>query len=72
LSPEPPDPSNWEEFEREGERHLTGKESEPWELMYFKMYKSQFGVIEQALETAALMLGTDKSILLHFEDARCL
>ena len=25
------------------------------------MYKSQLGVIEQALETAALMLGTDKS-----------
>jgi len=27
---------------------------------------------EQALETATLMLGTDKSILLLFEDARCL
>src|SRR5277367_3800049 len=52
---------NREEFEREVERHLTGKESEPWELMYFKLYKSQLGVIEQALETAALMLGSDKS-----------
>jgi len=50
-----------EEFRREVERHLTGKETEPWELLYFKVYKSQLGVIEQALETAALMLGSDKS-----------
>jgi hypothetical protein len=50
-----------EEFKREVERHLTGKESEPWELIYFKVYKSQLPVIEQALETAALMLGGDKS-----------
>jgi hypothetical protein len=50
-----------EEFKREVERHLTGKESEPWELLYFKAYKSQISVIEQALETAALMLGTNKS-----------
>ena len=52
---------NREEFEREVERHLTGKESEPSELIYFKVYKSQLPVIEQALETAALMLGSDKS-----------
>jgi hypothetical protein len=50
-----------EHFKREVERHLTGRESEPWELLYFKLYKSQLPVIEQALETAALMLGTDKS-----------
>jgi hypothetical protein len=50
-----------EEFQREVERHLTGKESERWEILYFKAYKSQLPVIEQALETAALMLGTDKS-----------
>jgi len=31
------------------------------ELIYFKLYKSQIPVIEQAIETAALMLGTDKS-----------
>ena len=46
-----------EEFKREVERHLTGKETEPWEMLYFKVYKSQLGVIEQALETAGLMLG---------------
>jgi len=50
-----------EDFKREVEKHLTGKEAEPWELMYFKVYKSQIAVIEQALETAALMLGSDKS-----------
>src|SRR5580692_2249632 len=50
-----------EDFKREVERHLTGKETEPWELIYFKLYKSQVPVIEQALETAALMLGSEKS-----------
>ena len=50
-----------EEFQRAVERHLTGKESEPWELLYFKVYKSQLLVIERALETVGLMLGTDKS-----------
>src|ERR1019366_4897119 len=50
-----------EEFKREVERHLTGKETELWEILYFKAYKSQLPVIEQALETAALMLGSDKS-----------
>jgi hypothetical protein len=50
-----------EEFKREVDRYLTGKETEPWEILYFKMYKSQLPVIEQALETAGLMLGTDKS-----------
>jgi hypothetical protein len=42
-------------------KHLTGKETEPWEILYFKAYKSQLPVIEQALETAALMLGSDRS-----------
>jgi hypothetical protein len=50
-----------EGFKSEVERHLTGKETEPWEIIYFKLFKSQLPVIEQALETAALMLGTDKS-----------
>jgi hypothetical protein len=50
-----------EKFKLEVERHLTGRETEPWEMLYFKVYKSQLPVIEQALETAALMLGTDKS-----------
>ncbi len=50
-----------EEFRREVEQHLTGQETEPWEMLYFKMYKSQLQVIETALETASLMLGTQRS-----------
>ena len=50
-----------EQFKREVERHLTGQESEPWEILYFKAFKSQLVVIERALETAALMLGSNKS-----------
>ncbi len=50
-----------EEFKREVEKHLTGQETEPWEIIYFKVYKSQLPVIEQAIETATLMLGSDKS-----------
>ncbi len=49
------------QFQREVEKELTGKETEPHELIYFKLYKSQIPVIEQAIETAALMLGSDKS-----------
>jgi hypothetical protein len=50
-----------EEFRQAVERELTGKECEPHEIIYFKIYKSQIRVIEQAIETAALMLGSDKS-----------
>ena len=50
-----------EEFRRAVEKELTGRETEPHEIIYFKIYKSQIPVIEQALETAALMLGSDKS-----------
>ena len=49
------------EFKREVEKHLTGKDAEPCELLYFKVYKSQLAVIEQAIETASLMLGGSKS-----------
>jgi len=36
-------------------------QQEPWEMLYFKIYKSQLQVIEKALETASLMLGSQKS-----------
>jgi hypothetical protein len=49
-----------QQFKEEVEKHLTGN-SEASELIYFKMYKSQVPVIEQALETAARMLGSDRS-----------
>jgi hypothetical protein len=50
-----------EEFKREVEKELAGRDSEPHEIIYFKLYKSQIPVVEQALETAGLMLGTGKS-----------
>jgi hypothetical protein len=50
-----------EAFRREVEKELTGRETEPHEIVYFKLYKSQIPVVEQAIETAGLMLGTDKS-----------
>jgi len=49
------------EFKHEVEKHLTGKDTEPYELVTFKLYKGQLPVVEQALETAGLMLGSDKS-----------
>jgi hypothetical protein len=50
-----------EQFKQEVERELTGRESEPWEVIYFKLYQSQMPVIERAIETACLMLGSDRS-----------
>ena len=50
-----------EAFRQAVEKELTGKDEEPSELIYFKVYKSQIPVIEQAIEIAALMLGSDKS-----------
>jgi hypothetical protein len=49
-----------EQFKEEVEKYLTG-ESEPSDLVYFKLYKTQIPVVEQALEVAARMLGSDKS-----------
>jgi hypothetical protein len=50
-----------EDFKKAVEKELTGKETEPWEIIYFKLYQSQMPVIEKAIETAALMLGSDRS-----------
>jgi len=50
-----------EQFKHEVEKHLTGEDSEPSDITYFKLYKSQMPVVEKAIETAALMLGSDKS-----------
>ncbi|MGA8490045.1 MAG: hypothetical protein WB711_06455 [Terriglobales bacterium] len=50
-----------EQFKQEVERELTGQETEPWEMVFFKLYRSQIPIIERAIETAALMLGSDKS-----------
>jgi len=50
-----------EQFKQEVEKEVTGRETEPWETIYFKLYQSQIPVIERAIETAALMLGSDRS-----------
>jgi len=50
-----------EDFKKAVEKELTGRETEPWEIIYFKLYQSQMPVIEKAIETAALMLGSDRS-----------
>ena len=50
-----------DQFKHEVEKELTGLDTEATEIICFKFYKSQIPVIEQAIDTAALMLGTDKS-----------
>jgi hypothetical protein len=50
-----------EEFQRELHKELTGRETEAWEIIYFKLYKRQIPVGEQTIETTAMMLGSDKS-----------
>ena len=50
-----------EDFHRAVEREFTGKLTEPWQIVYFKMYESQIPVIERAIEIAARMLGSDRS-----------
>jgi hypothetical protein len=50
-----------DQFKREVEKELTGKDQEASELVFFKLYRSQIPVIEQAIEMAARMLGSDKS-----------
>jgi hypothetical protein len=37
-----------EDFKKEVERELIGRETEPWEIVYFKLYQSQMPVIERA------------------------
>jgi hypothetical protein len=53
-----------EEFVREVEKELTGRDSEPHEIMYFKIYREPDSGHRAALETAALMLGTNVPRLL--------
>jgi hypothetical protein len=50
-----------EQFKQAVEKELTGRETEPWEIVYFKLYQSQIPVIDRAIETASLMLGSNKS-----------
>ena len=60
-----------EDFRREVEKELTGMEEEAAELIYFKVYKSQIPVIEQAIETAARRLGHGQIARLLSGDDLC-
>ncbi len=51
----------FDQFKQEIERALNGPDAEPWDLMYVKLYKTQIPVVEQALEVAARLLGSDRS-----------
>ncbi len=48
-----------EKFKQAVERELTGRD-EPYDFVTFKVYKTQLTVVEQALDTAAMLLGSDK------------
>ena len=59
-----------EQFRHEVEKHLTGEDTEPSDIIYFKLYKSQAPVIEEAIDRdrrthdwlrqiARLLLGDD-------------
>src|SRR5260370_37337918 len=43
-----------DEFKREVERELTGRETDPWELIYFKLSKPQIPMVEQAIRPPTL------------------
>ena len=49
------------QFKVEIEKALTGQETEPWEIVYFRLYQSQIPVVDLAIQTAALTLETDRS-----------
>jgi hypothetical protein len=49
-----------EVFKRETGKRLTGRDTGPRELLYFKAYKTKLHVIEQMPETARLLLGRNK------------
>jgi hypothetical protein len=52
----------------EVDRHLTGKETESWEPIYFKLYKSQLPMVKIALDTAGLMLAERVNLTLPPRD----
>lgn len=43
------------------EGYLRGRDTKPWQLSYFKLYKSQLAVIKCVLKREVAMLGPDNS-----------
>ncbi len=50
-----------QQFKQEVEKELTGRETEPWKIIDFKLYQSQMRIIKRAIETTSMMLGNDRS-----------
>src|ERR1035441_4026027 len=50
-----------EDFQQAVESELTGKITEPWEIVYFELYQSQMPVIEKGVERRALRVGGHRS-----------
>jgi hypothetical protein len=50
-----------EAFKRKVERHLTGQETEPWEIIYFKPLQKPNTDHRTGLRNCSLMLGSQKS-----------
>ena len=42
-------------------KYFTGEDSEPYEMVYFKLFESQLPVVERALYVASRMVGTERS-----------
>lgn len=50
-----------QKLKEEVHRYFTGEDLEPYEMVYFKLFESQFPIIEKALYVAARMAGTERS-----------
>ena len=49
-----------DQFKQEVEKELTGRDSEPWEIVYLKLYRTQI-LVQRGLEMAGLMPGVPDS-----------
>ena len=50
-----------QQFKQAVEKELTGRETEPWEITYFKLYQSQMPVIDRGDRNRSMMLGSNRS-----------
>jgi len=53
--------STKQELKEEVYKYFTGKDYEPYEMVYFKLFESQLPVVERALYVASRMVGTERS-----------
>ena len=60
-----------EDFKQAIEKELTGRETEPHEIMYFKIYKSHIPVMEQALQNCGPDVGYQQVPRILPDDDRC-